>query len=681
MFQLLAKRQTIAEDNNFFQTLTDKKHTMKRTLFIFSICFLLSNYLSAQNNKDVLLTIGNESVSRYEFEQIYLKNSQMISDTDKKSVDEYLDMFIVYKLKVAEAKSMGIHNTNEFKQEFANYRKQLLQPQLVDKEEEQRLLQEAYQRSKVEVNASHILITIPEDASPDDTLMLYNKTMSIRKRVLENADFGSVARATSDDPSVKMNGGNLGYFSVFQMVYPFENAAYNTPVDSISQPIRSQFGYHLVKVNSRRPSIGQIKTAHIMIASPASDASHNAEQTKHLIDSIYMLVRTNEDFALLAQKYSQDPGTASNGGELPWFGMKQMPPEFEKAAFDLANLGDISKPVKTQFGWHIIKLLEKRKVGSFDEMLPELKARLARDVRSRVPQVKFVNHLKAENNYMVDTSALNTLKFVLDSSFYTGNWKLPKYYKDQFLFAFAGQKYTLSDLSDRLNMQYKNFANQHFATIVERSFNEMVNSLVISFEQDRLLAENSEIKYLLKEYHDGILLFAIMDMSVWAKSTQDQAGQQKYYNENIQKYSWPKRIYGQLFTSNKERNLKKALRVVKSRKGRNMTTDELVNKGVTKKDTIYNVVEFAVNPDDSWVRGFELWENLISDINNKDNSYYFVRVLRQIENDPKPIDEVRGQLIADYQTFLEEEWVESLKRKYTVTINKPVYQQVISNLN
>ena len=654
---------------------------MKRTYFIFSICFLLSTYLSAQNSDDVLFTLGNESVSRYEFEQIYLKNSQMIADADKKSIDEYLDMFIVYKMKVAEAKSEGLHKTDEFKQEYASYRKQLLQPQLIDKEEESRLLQEAYERAKVEVDASHILITVPEDASPEDTLMLYNKTLSIRDRVFETGDFESVARATSDDPSVKTNGGNLGYFSVFQMIYPFENAAYSTPIDSISMPIRTQFGYHLIKVNGKQPSAGQLKVAHIMISSPTNEPSDKAKQAKQLTDSVYMLVRTNEDFGVLAQKYSQDPGTAANGGELPWFGKRQMPPNFEKAAFALANPGDVSEPVRTQFGWHIIKLIEKRKVGSFDEMLPELKSRLSRDQRSKVPQEKFVAHSKVENNFMVDSSALNMLEIVLDSSFYTGNWKLPKYYSNQFLFSFANQQYTLSNLADRLNEQYRRFSNQHFGAIVNVAFNEMVNSIVISYEQDRLLSENKSIKYLLKEYHDGILLFAIMDANVWSKSTQDKEGQNKYYNDSIHKYSWPKQIYAQKFTSHKERNLKKAKRLILSRKGENLPIHDLVTKGVKRKDTLFKVEEIAVTPDNKLVCGFESWENLVSETNSQSNGYYFVRVKKQVENDPKPIEEVKGQLIADYQAFLEQQWVKELKQKYRVTINKPAYQKVISNLN
>jgi len=418
-----------------------------------------------------------------------------------------------------------------------------------------------------------------------------------------------------------------------------------------------------------------------MISSPTNGPLAKAEQAKQLADSIYMLVRTNEDFTLLAQKYSQDPGTAKNGGELPWFGMRQMPPNFEKAAFALANPGDISKPVKTQFGWHIIKLIEKRRVGSFDEMMPELKTRLSRDERSRVPQEKLVSRLKAENNYMVDTSALNTLKIILDSSFYDGNWALPKYYNNQFLFTFANQSYTLSDLANQLNMQYQRFTNQHFTTIVDRVFNEMVNNIVISYEQNRLETENQDIKYLLKEYHDGILLFSIMDMNVWSKSTQDQEGQEKFYNDSIHRYSWPKRIYGQLFTSHKQRYLKRAQRIITSKRGRDLLTSDLIAKGVKRNDTLFKVEEIDVTPDNSLVRGFESWSNSISDIRSHNNSYSFVRVLNQVENDPKPLDEVRGQVISDYQDYIEQEWIQRLRQKYKVSINKPVYQQVISNLN
>jgi peptidyl-prolyl cis-trans isomerase SurA len=654
---------------------------MKRTFFIIVACLLGTVCALAQNKDEVLLTVGNEAVSRYEFEQIYLKNSQMMADTDKKSIEEYLDLFIVYKLKVADAKANGLHNTNEFKQELATYRKQLVQPHLVDKQTQEKLLKEAHERLKLEVNASHILISIPEDATAEDTLNLFNKTIKIRERILAGEPFESVARATSDDPSVKVNNGNLGYFTAFQMVYPFESAAYSTPVGEISMPIRSRFGYHIVKVNDKRPSPGQVKVAHIMIASPPDATEEHKAQAKHLADSVYSLVLANEDFTRLAKQFSQDPGTAQNGGELPWFGMRQMPPQFEKAAFSMRTPGEVSKPIQTQFGWHIIRLVDKRGVGTFEEMAPELKSRLARDERGRVSQNVFIDQLKNKFGFEVDSNALQTMQLLLDSSYYDGMWEMPSMYKNQFVFSFANKKHTLSELAQVIKQNRNRYINMPFSVIVDRCFNELVTEKVLAQEEERLINENREIKYLLKEYYDGILLFEVMDQNVWSRSTRDEEGLKEFYNNNILDYSWEQRVYVQRYSSANKRTIRRAKRYTTSRRGANATEEKLVNRYISKGDTLLQIQQLILAPDDILIQGFAAWEDNVSETKLVDGRYSFIKYQRTVKNDPIPLDEIRGRVIADYQEFLEKEWVESLRKKYPVNINQEVYQKIISNLN
>lgn len=654
---------------------------MNRTFFITIACVLGSLSSMAQTKDEILLTVAGESVSRYEFEQIYLKNSQMMADTDKKSLDEYLDLFVIYKLKVAEAKAQGLHKTSAFEQELASYRKQLVQPHLMDQNAQERLLKEAYERLKEEVNASHILISIPENASPEDTMVIYNKTINIRNRILSGEPFESVARATSDDPSVKVNGGNLGYFGVFQMVYPFENAAYNTPVGQVSMPIRSRFGYHVVKVHSRRPSPGQVKVSHIMIASPQNASEEHRVGAKHLADSVYSLVLTNENFGRLAQQYSQDPGSAQNGGELPWFGMRQMPPEFEKAAFALQNPGEVSPPVKTQFGWHIIKLMDKRGVGTFDEVAPELKARLARDERGRISQKLFVEQLKQKNGFELDTNALKTMELLLDSSYYDGNWSMPSLYSNRFMFGYAGRVHTMSELAEKMVQRSNRNINVPFPVIVERCFNELVTETVLTHEEQRLINENREIKYLLKDYHDGILLFEIMNQNVWARSTSDEEGLENFYRNNILNYSWDERVYAQRFSTNHKRTINRAKRYIASRRGSGASDEAIVKRYISRGDTLISIDNFATMTDDPVVKGYANWADKLSEIKEDNGEYFFIRYQKTVENDPIPLSEIRGQVIADYQEHLEQQWIESLRQKYPVEINSEVYRKVISNLN
>lgn len=653
---------------------------MKRIIWISLVCLFIYNSAFTQQKGEILVTIGNETATRAEFERIYLKNNQMVGETDRKSLEEYFDLFVIYKLKVAEAKALGLQNSNEFKQELAGYRNQLIQPYLIDKKTEENLIREAYERMKYEVNASHILISIPANATPEDTLTIYNKTLRIRDRLVGGEQFEVVARATSDDPSVKRNGGNLGFFSVFQMVYPFENAAFNTKVGDISMPIRTSFGYHIVKVNAKRPNQGQVRAAHIMIATPPNSSREQVTQAKTIIDSLFKLVRNNEDFAELARKHSQDPGSARNGGELPWFGTGRMVPEFEKAAFSLQP-GQVSEPMQTQFGWHIVKVLEKKGVGSFEEMLPEIRSRFARDERGRISKTVFVNQLKAKHSFQLDSSALKTMAAILDSSIFTGNWSTPRQHQNRMLFGFAGQLYTLNDLGNTINQNHRQYRNLPYRTIVDRALTSLVEEVVIGFEEKRLVREDEDIYYLMKEYHDGILLFEVMDQNVWSRAVNDSEGLDRFYLDNINQYKWDKRIHTLVYEVKNEKTAKKAHKLANSKRGLKLTTEGFTKRFISKGDTLVSIAELAFLPEDPKVKNFENWANGISPLVKSNNSYHFIRHMRTEIDEPKPLSDIRGQVIADYQEYLEKQWVESLRQKHQVKVNQKVFEEMASSLN
>jgi len=370
---------------------------MKNKLLITTL--LLSTISMAQQDATVL-TVDGQSVSRGEFEAIYKKNNKD-ADVNKEALDEYMELFINYKLKVREAESLGMDTIKKFQTELAGYRTQLARPYLIDRELNESLLREAYERRKQEVRASHILIQIPGDQTAVDTTEAWKKVMQIRERVVSKGeDFAAVAKAESDDPSAKSNGGDLGYFTALQMVYPFENMAFGTATGEVSNPVRTRFGYHLLKVVDKRPAQGEIKAAHIMVRSVETDSEDRKADATKRINEVYALIQAGkDDFGDLALKFSEDPGSSANGGELPQFGTGKMVSEFEKAAFALKNDGDVSKPFRTEYGWHIVKRISYKPVAPFDEIKAELKTKIAKDTRADITKKSFINKLKKEYGY------------------------------------------------------------------------------------------------------------------------------------------------------------------------------------------------------------------------------------------------------------------------------------------
>ncbi|RLD26557.1 MAG: peptidylprolyl isomerase, partial [Bacteroidetes bacterium] len=364
----------------------------------FFLLFVLTSLLVNAQKDKTIITINEEPVFKSEFEYVFKKNNEDDTIT-RQELDEYMELFINYKLKVQEAEDLGMDTVQSFVKELNGYRNQLAAPYLIDTKVNDELIVEAYDRMKFEIRASHILIKVADDALPEDTLAAYQEALNVRNQINGGSNFEKTARLLSSDPSVKTNSGDLGYFTVFQMVYPFETAAYNTEVGEISMPVRTRFGYHLIKVTDKRPARGEVRVAHIVVLSNDKMKPEQRENAKMKIYEISVKLDNGDDFALLAKQYSDDKGSAQKGGELPMFGPGKMIAEFENVSYNLENIGDISEPFETQYGWHIVKLLEKRDIGTFEELEPTIKKKLKRDSRGKLSKKAFIAERKKEYNF------------------------------------------------------------------------------------------------------------------------------------------------------------------------------------------------------------------------------------------------------------------------------------------
>lgn len=525
----------------------------KPILFLI-LCILLANFQPANaafNDDPVLIRIEDKEISVSEFEEIYRKSNIESVVAEPKSVEEYLEMYIDFRLKVLEAMNLGLDTNSSFVDELAGYRQQLAQQYLIDNKVTDQLLHEAYERSRYDIRASHILLNLNEHAPPADTLAVYEQLMDIRERALAGESFADLAREYSDDPSARDreatqqqpgrrgNAGDLGYFTVFNMVYPFESAAYNTPVGEISLPARTSFGYHLVKVTDRLPAMGSARVAHIMLMTPPGMAEEELTSQKEMINELYQEIQEGADFEELAQEYSEDRQSAQNNGEMPAFTSNRMVPQFIKAISEMHEPGEIKEPVRTDFGWHIIKLLEKIPPKPFEEIEGDLRNRIQRDARSQLGQEVVIERLKNEYDMQNDMPALEALYDLIDESVFMGQWECPEdVFMDDPLFSFANQTYSQQDFLAYVEENQRRQNPMEIVHYVHKMFDRFVNSEILSFENSQLEYKYPDFRRIMQEYHDGILLFEITDQMVWSKATSDTTALRSFYDEYAGEFGW-----------------------------------------------------------------------------------------------------------------------------------------------
>jgi peptidyl-prolyl cis-trans isomerase SurA len=560
--------------------------------------------------------------------------------------------------------------------ELDGYRKTLARPYLVDSAKNEALIQEAYERSKYEVRASHILIMVQEDATPQDTLKAYNKIAALKKRIESGESFEDVAtgKGGSEDPSVAQNKGDLGYFTAFQMVYPFESTAYSTPVGKVGGPVRTKYGYHLIKVVDKRAARGTITAAHVMVAVAQDGDPTDVENAEKKINEIYEKLEKGEDFSQLVRLYSDDNGSKGKGGRLPQFGTgtsQRMVAEFEDAAFALKNDNEYSKPFRTQYGFHIVQRIDYTPLGSFEEMYKGLQSKVNRGERGQKTQESFIVKLKRENKFKERSK--KTLKWFMeevDSTIFTGNWGRTDLSKNKALFSYAGKNYLQNDFKKYLEEKQRRGKPMNIENFVNEQYKKWQNQLILDDEESKLEGKYPEFKALMKEYHDGVLLYEIMKDKVWDKAIQDTTGLQEFFKENGANYMWPDRVDADVYVANDQSMAQAAYDLI-------LSNDTLNNKQVAdqiNKDSQLNIrlesSKYSVEGT-AFINGKKL-EVGANKVFEHDGKFYVVVVKEFLKSQPKTLAEARGAAIQDYQNHLEETWLEELRAKHVITVQSEV---------
>ncbi|MDX1471253.1 MAG: peptidylprolyl isomerase, partial [Flavobacteriaceae bacterium] len=483
---------------------------VKGTLILVFLLFF-NLIFPQQESSQVLFTVADTPVTAKEFERVYKKNLDLVQDPSQKEIDTYLDLYINYHLKLQEARRLGLHEEASYQREFINYKNQLIDNYLTDNQVTEKLVKEAYKRISEDVKAVHILIKL--DPTSTDTMEVYKRLKELRPR-LKNEDFDLLQSELHDGNEVFVE--DLGYFTAFRMVYPFETSAYNTPVGEVSMPFRTSFGYHIVKVLDRRPARGQVTVSHIMVSNRQEDSTIVPSKR---INEIYKKYLQNGNFESLAQQFSDDKGSAEKGGVLaPFEGGQLASQRFEEVAFGLEEVGEVSEPFETQFGWHIVKLIDKQPLGTFEEMEGELQVKVRRDSRSEKISTALIQNLKSQYNTSIDDKQVEYFKSILTPSYFERGWKLPDDFKVDTKLG-AIEDFTLTNQAfgqHLLDQQGKYYKKQLSAEeVVDFELKRFLDEQLLGYHKNNLEKVDEDFAFVLREYRDGLLLFDLMEKEIW----------------------------------------------------------------------------------------------------------------------------------------------------------------------
>jgi len=633
-----------------------------------------------------LITIGNEEILSDEFLYLLSKNRQFQGREEKISPQEFeenLELFINYKLKVKEAENLGLDTLEEFRREFEVFKDDLIQPFLIKNSLQQGELVKAYNRMKEVVKASHVLLQFPNNASREDTIAVFRMAQKLKAEAEAGADFNELAFEYSDDPSAKDNKGSLGYFTALQMVHQFEDAAYALAIGEISDPVLTNFGYHIIKVEDRKPNPGEIKVSHILVRTQAGDPV-SEERALRKIGEIYSELQKPESvWEEVCNMYSEDLASKNSGGSLPWISLGTVIPEFERVAFALNEEGEISPPVKTPYGFHIIRLEERRPIASFEEMEPVIKSRILRDSRSGLIQSQVTAIQKSRYSFNENEALISDVQAIINQQSENSIKEALeiKNLSDSVLFSIENDRKTVGDYLKFLEEEKGN-VRIGSRNSLSSSLDRFIETSLNRAEEKDLINNNQEYKLLLQEYRDGILLFSLMNEKVWQKALMDSIGQIRFYEENKENYQWKERVRALIVTMGKEESSSSVRRFLSDKKYRSDLSDRLENTFLLNNPLAFTMEE-----------GLFEWERhpVLSrtDPNKEfqeikwDGKTTFIILGEKIPSEIKKFSETRGKVIQDYQQYLEHELVTALKNNYIIRINEDeknkVYTLVVGN--
>lgn len=645
---------------------------------IFSIAIGVSSVLTVFSAQaQTLFTYGPNAVSKEEFLRVYQKNNaQKKPDFSTKSVNEYLDLYSLFRMKVKEAEQMKLDTTGAVRSELNNYKGQLARTYLSDKEVTKGLVKEAYDRMKEEIKVSHILVAV---RPTDDTAKSYQKIDSIYNAIIsKKTDFATMARQFSDDKGSGAKGGDLGYISALQVVYPFENAAYATAPGTISKPFRTQFGYHIVKVEDRRKSKGQVQVSQIMIASPKSKGEAGMAEARKKMDQVQAELKKGAKFEDLAKQYSDDRYSKDKGGLMEPFGVGKLMPEFEDVAFSLKNPGDMAQPIQTDYGLHLIKLVRKIPLESFENMQDNLTRRVDNDGRASVAKEAYQEKVKKQHGFKEYPENFTKIMAALppaDSKEKTFEANDYKQYTAP-VFELSGKKYTQYDFMRYAADLTKGSLLGNRESAMRDLYKMYQTTTLNDLQQEELEKNNADYKNLVNEYRDGILLFDLMDRNVWSKASKDSTGLANFYTTHKQKYQWQPGFEGTVYQSASEVDLTK----LKAELDKGGDVNEVLARlesgatpiQVSQQSGRFEFTRFPV--DQSYFA-----ESKASKVFRNDDGTFSMVVANKIHKtvEERSLDEARGFAIADYQDFLEKQWNDELKAKYPVKVDEKTMKTIV----
>lgn len=651
------------------------------------LALLTSTLLINTGWSQTLFHYGDNIVTKEEFLRNYEKNIQNKKpDLSEHALRDYLDLYALFKMKVKEADVLKLDTLESIQRELDSYRKQLAKSYLTDEKVTNALVKEAYDRMKQDRKVAHILILASPNMSATDTMIIHNRMDSIYNALTKKkADFGTLAAMYSQDRGTKDNGGLIGYMTSLQTLYPFENAVYNTEVGKVSKPFRTAIGFHIVKVLDARPSRGEVEVAQILVATPKSKGEDGVKEAQLKVASIEKDLKSGASFDALVKKYSDDKYTKDNGGVMPPFGVGKMVPEFDEAAFALKKPGDISAPVRTDFGFHIIKLIRKIPLQPYDSMEPQIKKLVDNDSRAQTAKEAYFNKVKADNGFkehyenfeeLTDKMVAN----IADTGKNASTFKPQDYdYMNKVLFTLGGTNFTQKDFVEFAAKLTRGRIMGPKQGVIKDIYKMYVDRVVNDYQISRLEKDNVDFKNLMQEYRDGIMLFELMDEKVWGKASKDTVGLKEFYEANKNKYQWEPGFKGSVYRFKNEDFLKKGLQVFK--KNSKATDEDLVK--VLNTDTIpdavtiqqgrYEFNHFTEVSKDKLIEG-----KLTNPVKNSDGTYTVVNVKQVFTtNSPKSLDDARGYVIAEYQDYLEKNWDALLRKKYPVKVDESVFKSMV----
>jgi peptidyl-prolyl cis-trans isomerase SurA len=602
------------------------------------------------------------------------KNNYSGKTLTREDIDSYLRLYRNFKLKVCEAYSQGEDTSSVFLREFNMYKKQLDDTYLQNDSWLDSMAEEVYERLKYVVRASHVLINI---RNPSDTVSAWARIQEIYELARNGADFGELTLRYSEDPSARYNSGEIGYFTALQLVLPFENMAYRTPVGGISEPFRTRYGYHILKVMDKRPNPGSVNVAHIMLRYKPGMNATDSMAFRSAASDLYMRILNGEDWDKLCGEFSEDNNTKNNGGRLPEFGAGRMVPSFSDASFALQSSGDISRLVPTPYGLHIIKLIGKTPLRDYNEMKNELREQIRQDERYSLVRKRYVDYLTYKNRYTRYEEVFKECILLADSSLARGKWDYDS------TLALSGKtiveindlKYSAREFLGYIKKNQTPSGNMNPEIYMAGLFEDFREKILTDYERDHLGWQYPEYRWLVKEYREGILMFNQMDEKVWQRAAVDSTGMLEYYNQNREKYSMEESAEATIVMTNDTlvlnsiaRDLDEIYYQTTSKKRLSDNYSDYpglilqIDTGIYEKGTheILNMLEW--NPGKYYL--------------SIDDKEYYVLIENILPGRTKTFGESRADLITDYQEYLEKSWIKDLEKSFPVKVNKKSLREI-----